>query len=109
MGWEKKSGLLPGEPDGVEINDSQRLDLFFSWTPIDRVTLTLDLPFAFNQITEIEDGMEDTSSLSGFSDMSLTRPGVHWTLPPPMKAVLVMPFLFVRCARSSEGERSPSI
>jgi hypothetical protein len=79
MGWRKKSGLLPGEdPDGVEINDSQRLDLFFSWTPIDRVTLTLDLPFAFNEITEIEDGEEETSSLSGFSDMSLQSTVVLW-------------------------------
>jgi hypothetical protein len=79
MGWKKKSGLLPGEdPDGVEFNDSQRLDLFLSWTPIDRVTVTLDLPFAFNEITEVEDGEEETSSLSGFSDMSLQTSVVFW-------------------------------
>jgi hypothetical protein len=79
MGWKKKSGLLPDEdPDGVEINDSQRLDLYLSWTPIDRVTLTLDLPFAFNEITEIGGGASETSSLSGFSDMSLQASVVLW-------------------------------
>lgn len=79
MGWKKRSGLLPGEdPDGVEVNESQRLDLYFSWTPIDRVTLTLDLPFAFNKITEIEGGVEETSSLAGFSDMSLQTSVVLW-------------------------------
>lgn len=79
MGWQKTSGLLPGEdPDGMEINESQRLDLYLSWTPLDRVTLTLDLPVAFNEITEIEDGEEETSSLSGFSDMSLQTSVVLW-------------------------------
>jgi hypothetical protein len=79
MGWSKASGLLPGEdPDGVEFNDSQRLDLYLSWTPIDRVTITLDLPFAFNEITEVDDGEEVTSSLSGFSDMSLQTSVILW-------------------------------
>lgn len=78
MGWKKQSGLLPGEPDGVEFNDSQRLDLYLSWTPFDRVTLTLDFPWAFNEITEIADGEEETSSLSGFSDMSLQTSLVLW-------------------------------
>ena len=78
MGWMKKSGLLPGEPDGVEFNESQRLDLYLSWTPVDRVTLTLDLPWAFNEITEVTDGDAETSSLSGFGDMSLQTSAVLW-------------------------------
>ena len=56
--WKKTSGVLPGEQvDGAEParerNQSQRLDLYLSWTPLDRLTLTVDLPWAFNQITEI--------------------------------------------------------
>jgi hypothetical protein len=79
MGWRKKSGLLPGEdPDGKEVNDSQRLDLYASWTPIDRVTLTLDFPFAFNEVTEYGEGEKSTSSLEGFSDMSLQTSVVLW-------------------------------
>jgi hypothetical protein len=78
-GWTKQSGLLPDEdPDGKEKNDSQRLDLYASWTPLDRLTLTLDLPWAFNQVTEIEDGEHTTSRLSGFGDLSLSASGVLW-------------------------------
>jgi hypothetical protein len=78
-GWKKESGLLPGEDEhGTEFNDSQRADLFLSWTPVDRITLTLNLPWAFNTITEEEDGERETSSLSGFGDMSLAATGVLW-------------------------------
>ena len=72
-GWKRKSGLLPGEgeeegEERFEKNDSKRLDLFLSWTPIDRVTLTLDLPSAFNEITEVEGDERTTSTLSGFRE-----------------------------------------
>lgn len=80
-GWKKKSGLLPGEGhghDGFEKNDSKRLDLFLSWTPFDRFTFTLDLPWAFNEITEVEEGTSSTSELSGFSDLSLSASAILW-------------------------------
>jgi hypothetical protein len=83
-GWKKKSGLLPGEhgdghgEEGFEKNSSQRLDLFLSWTPFDRLTVTLDLPWAFNEITEVEGDERTTSTLSGFSDMSLSASAVLW-------------------------------
>jgi hypothetical protein len=93
MGWKKKSGLLPGEdPDGKEINESQRIDLYLSWTPLDRFTLTLDLPYAFNRITEREDGAETTSSLAGFSDLSLQSTVVLWR----NRAILPSTWLEVR-------------
>lgn len=80
-GWKKKSGLLPGEGDGAggfEKNESQRLDLFLGWTPFDRFTVTLDLPWAFNEITEVEEGTSTTSELSGFSDMSASASAILW-------------------------------
>src|SRR5262245_13208449 len=77
--WHKTSGVLPGEHaeggedeepvPAKERNRSERLDLYASWTPIDRVTLTLDLPWAFNRITEVEGHRRDTSELSGFGDL----------------------------------------
>ncbi len=85
--WSKTSGVLPGEhageegepePPGVERNRSERLDLYLSWTPLDRITLTLDLPWAFNEITEIEGGHRDTSRLSGFGDLIAQVTGVLW-------------------------------
>ena len=86
--WSKTRGVLPGEhaeevpaepePPGKERNRSERLDLYLSWTPVDRVTLTLDLPWAFNRITESEGGMRHSSQLSGFSDLSVQATGVLW-------------------------------
>lgn len=66
------------EHDGRERNESKRLDLYVAWTPLDRVTLTLALPWAFNQIEEI--GNDDTEhfSLSGLGDASLGVSGVVW-------------------------------
>jgi len=100
-GWKKVSGHPPGEEghgdeedhhgdeghdeieehheeESFEENDSQRLNLFLSWTPLDRLTLTLDLPWAFNEITEVDGDERHVSSLSGFGDMSLAASGVLW-------------------------------
>ena len=78
-GWSKKSGEVPEQEEEAsdalvtdsglapeeevlptEENHSQRLDIYLSWAPLDRVTLTLDVPFAFNNITEFEDGGRPT-------------------------------------------------
>jgi len=86
QGWRKESGLLPHEAEasgphaasGTERNRSQRLDLFLSWTPIDRVTVTLDVPFAFNEIEEIEEGTSQTNRIRGLGDVSLSGSYVLW-------------------------------
>ena len=64
--------------EAFEESDSKRLDLFLSWTPLDRVTLTLDLPWVLNGIKEFEDGERHDTSLSGFGDMALAVSGVLW-------------------------------
>jgi hypothetical protein len=94
QGWRKDSGLLPhedegeeehghedehgDEEEGFERNRSQRLDLFFSWTPIDRATFTLDIPYAFNEIEENEPGQSQTNRLHGLGDVSLSGTFVLW-------------------------------
>jgi len=77
-GWSKRSGLLPGQGPGKKENDSHRLDLFLSWTPIDRVTLTVDLPWAFNEITDTRPTERNTSRIGGFGDASLALSGILW-------------------------------
>jgi len=85
-GWEKTSGALPHHPPGeeheehpaTEENTSERLDLFLGWTPIDRMTLTLNVPFAFNHIKEMEGGEHEHFSLSGLGDISLLGSVVLW-------------------------------
>ena len=64
--------------DARERSRGQRVSLFASWTPVDRLTLTPDVPFAFNRITEIEEGTEDTSTLSGFGDVAIASSVVLW-------------------------------
>jgi hypothetical protein len=70
----------PGDhpADARDRSRGQRVSLFASWTPVDRVTLTLDVPFAFNRITEIEEGAQDTSTLSGFGDVAVASSVVLW-------------------------------
>jgi hypothetical protein len=102
-GWSKKSGEIPGghhgeeeghhdeeppaegeehaeegESPGVEENESQRLDIYFSWSPLDRFTVTLDVPFAFNNISEFEDGARTDFSHKGLGDIALSTSAVLW-------------------------------
>jgi hypothetical protein len=64
--------------DGEERFRGQRLDLYASWTPLDRFTVTLDVPFAWNRIVEDEGGESTRSTLSGFGDVSLGTSFVLW-------------------------------
>src|SRR5262245_37998687 len=60
----KKSGALPNEggaggegQQAIERNTSTWLRLMLAWTPLDRLTLSVDVPLAYTQIEEVE---EDT-------------------------------------------------
>jgi hypothetical protein len=100
-GFSKESGVLPHEEadadhdadhdeaantdhgadhagEGTEFSDNKRLDLYLSWTPWDRVTFTANLPWRWNEITEVEGLESETSRLNGFGDMALAATGVLW-------------------------------
>jgi hypothetical protein len=68
------------EPDagGEERNEGRRLDLYAAWTPLDRLTLTLNVPWSQNGIEEVEGGTSTYASLSGLGDVSLAASGVVW-------------------------------
>jgi hypothetical protein len=71
---EKRAGALPhhGADDAheerTESAQDQRLDLYLAWAPLDRVTLTLDLPFAFNELN----GEHERLRANGVGDVSLS-------------------------------------
>jgi hypothetical protein len=65
---------MPAHDDEIESAEDQRLDLYLAWTPLDRLTLTLDLPFAFNEIHEEGEVM----SASGVGDVALSASFVAW-------------------------------
>jgi hypothetical protein len=62
----------------VEKNKGRRLDLYLSWTPLDRLSVTLDVPFGFNDITEKEEGESLSISHDGLGDISLATSYVLW-------------------------------
>jgi hypothetical protein len=128
QGWRKTSGSLPheeaaGEPHeeqaehehgGSESNRSQRLDLFASWTPFDRATFTLDLPFAFNRIVEREGDERTRSTLSGFGDASLAGSFVVWRDRAVLPATWVEARAFVKAPTGRDdvkvdGVRDPHL
>ena len=84
QGWRKTSGLLPEEPGepappGREVNESQMLTAYLSYTPLDRLTLTLHVPFRFNE--NIEEPLEEERSrntLTGFGDLAVTGSYLLW-------------------------------
>jgi len=83
QGWSKTSALLPHEPGephpGEEDNVGRQISLLLGWTPIDRLTATLLLPWRFNEITDTHEGEEpETSRLNGFGDLSLHLGYVLW-------------------------------
>ncbi|HVN39903.1 MAG TPA: hypothetical protein VMW19_17195 [Myxococcota bacterium] len=82
--WEKQSGLLQAEPDeepppGREVNDGRQLSLHLAVSPIDRVTLSLMLPWRWNKISEQPAGEpHDTVRNDGFGDATLNLGVVLW-------------------------------
>jgi hypothetical protein len=84
QGWRKTSGLLPEEageePEpGREVNEGKQLSLYLGWTPLDRLTLTLLLPWRFNEIVEEPDGEDsERSRLNGFGDLAVHVGYVLW-------------------------------
>lgn len=68
---------LPELP-GKERNSSQRVELLLGWTPFDRFSLTANIPWAINSITEVEGTEKTTSSLHGLGDIELHASGVLW-------------------------------
>jgi hypothetical protein len=74
-------GPSPGEDEGhggEEENVGRRLDLYLAWSPFDRATFTVNVPWAWNQIEETHHDGRRYTSLSGLGDVSLAASGVVW-------------------------------
>jgi hypothetical protein len=121
-GFCKRSGALPHdheegeeEPhDGTEESDDHRLDLYANWTPIDRLSFTLDVPVAWNQITTSEEGERTRSTLSGLGDLSLATSVVLWRDRPVLPSRWLEGRLWGKAptgrdASKVDGERDPHL
>jgi hypothetical protein len=69
--FEKTAGTESRESESA---DDQRLDVFVAWSPLDRLTLTADLPFSSNEIHE--DG--ETLRANGVGDLTLSASAIAW-------------------------------
>lgn len=78
-----------GEHDSREEHASRRVDLYVAWTPLDRVTVTLDVPWVANDITEIETDQNTHFELAGLGDVSLGVSGVVWRNRPALPSTWV--------------------
>ena len=119
-GYGKTSGGLTHAEPGEEPHETdeesrgQRLDLFASWTPIDRVTLTLDVPVVWNQITHEHHEERTHSTLSGLGDVSLASSVVLWRDRPvlPSRWLEGRAWLKAPTGRDEtevDGERDPHL
>ncbi len=125
-GWQKESGVLPGEHGETEHsdeeeetrerekNDSRRLDLFVSWSPVDRLTLTLDVPFVMNKITEFEGDGRQTIDLDGLGDISVSANYVLWRNREILPSTWLEGTLFLKgpagkSSRSAQGLTDPHL
>lgn len=75
---EEEEGAHESDSPGQERGRYRRLDLHLSWTPLDRLTLTANLPWAFTSIVEREADGSTHTSLDGFGDASLAVSAVAW-------------------------------
>jgi hypothetical protein len=98
-----------------ESHTTRRLDAYVMWTPIDRLTLTLNTPWTQNDITDIE-GEGDTThfELSGLGDVSVAASGVVWRNRPalPTTWVELRGFLKAPTGRDEQrvgGEKEPHL
>jgi hypothetical protein len=111
----KRSGPLPGEPaDHEERNNSQRLDFFVSVTPLDRVTLSINIPYVWNEVTELGDTGPEQFKLDGLGDISLASNVVIWRNRDVLPTTWVDGRFFVKLptgnsSQSIDGTKDPHV
>lgn len=112
--WSKTSGLLaePGLPPeaGQEVNRGRQLSLYLGWTPIDRLTFTLTLPWRWNRISEQPDGEEhEVSRLDGFGDLALNVGYVLWRDRPVLPSTWIEGRGFMKAPTGASEQRENGV
>jgi hypothetical protein len=119
-GYGKTSGGLghaePGEEphETDEESRGQRLDLFASWTPLDRLTVTLDVPVVWNRILHTHHEERTRSTLSGLGDVSLASSVVLWRDRPVLPSRWLEGRVWLKAPTGRDetkvdGERDPHL
>jgi hypothetical protein len=119
-GYGKRSGGLTHEEPGEEPHETeeesrgQRLDLYASWTPLDRVTLTLDVPVVWSRIVHLHHDERTRSTLSGLGDVALSSSLVLWRDRPVLSSRWLEGRVWLKAPTGRDetkvdGERDPHL
>lgn len=104
QGFRKESASLE-EEGSREKSDDQRFDLFVSASPLDRLTLTVDLPWARNEIEETSDEGTQTNRLDGLGDVSLMGSFVLWRNRDVLPTTWIEGRAFLKAPTGRTGRR----
>jgi len=118
-GYGKQSGGLPHEAgeDEHELTEEsrgERLDLYASWTPLDRFTFTLDVPVVWNRIVARHEDERTRSTLSGLGDVALSSSVVLWRERPVLPSRWLEGRVWLKAPTGRDetevdGERDPHL
>lgn len=105
-GHEEAEHDAPPVGRDVDENLSRELNLFASWTPVDRLTLTARVPFKAVSIEQRRhDGPSETSRNSGLGDVSLFGTAVLWRNRDVLPSTQVEGRLMVEVPTGTDRER----
>jgi hypothetical protein len=118
--YSKTSGGLTHAEPGEEPHETdeesrgQRLDLYASWTPLDRVTLTLDVPVVWNRILHDHHDERTRATLSGLGDVALSSSIVLWRNRPVLPSRWLEGRVWLKAPTGRDetkvdGERDPHL
>jgi len=117
--FEKKSGHIPAEEhegeeedhehEIVEENTNSRLRLLVAWTPLDRLTLSVDVPAVSTQI--VETGGHEVAEIStfGLGDVTTSGAVVLWRNRDVLPSLSVEARSFVKAPTGESREATRGV
>ncbi len=121
-GWKKRGGHLPHgeeedeeheeeehEAEEFEENDSKQVNFVLSGSPLDRVTLSMNVPLALNEITEVEGDEKSKSELTGVGDVSFNTSVVLWRNRDVLPSTWLESRLFLKTPTGKSKQRRNGI
>jgi hypothetical protein len=110
-GYSKKSGALPEEePAGsIERSRSTRISMLMAWTPLDRLTLSVDVPVVYTRIGEAEDGDVSHISTAGLGDVTSSAAVVLWRNRDVLPSTLLEARAFLKSPTGKSHETTEGV
>lgn len=114
-GYSKKSGALPEEGGGEEADDaversrSTRLSLLLAWTPLDRLTLSVEVPAVATRVAEVEGGDVTHLSTFGLGDVVTNASVLLWRNRDVLPSTLLEARAFLKTPTGKSHETTDGV